>query len=63
LGVRRSARARRGVRMSRREAAVVDRERDDLIKQRDIARTETDGPVANSPGSRRHWFGHRTATR
>ncbi|GAA3274035.1 hypothetical protein GCM10010493_60360 [Streptomyces lavendulae subsp. grasserius] len=49
--------------MSRREAAVVDRERDDLIKQRDIARTETDGPVANSPGSRRHWFGHRTATR
>ncbi|GLV88044.1 hypothetical protein Slala03_77330 [Streptomyces lavendulae subsp. lavendulae] len=63
LGVRRSARARRGVRMSRREAAVVDRERDDLIEQRDIARTETDGPVANSPGSRRHWFGHRTATR
>ncbi|MFE2323310.1 hypothetical protein ACFXD5_05175 [Streptomyces sp. NPDC059385] len=63
LGVRRSARARRGVAVSRREAAVVDRERDDLIKQRDIARAETVGPVADTPGSRRHWFGHRTAPR
>ncbi|MFJ4320694.1 hypothetical protein ACIP46_36250 [Streptomyces lavendulae] len=63
LGVRRSARARRRVGMSRREAAVVGRERDDQIEQRDIARAETDGPVANAPGSRRHWFGHRTATR
>ncbi|MGW1763370.1 hypothetical protein ACWCQL_04630 [Streptomyces sp. NPDC002073] len=63
LGVRRSARARRGVGASRREAAVVDRERDDLIKQRDIARAETGGPVPEAPDTRRHWFGHRAAPR
>ncbi|MFF3674518.1 hypothetical protein ACFYYS_11070 [Streptomyces sp. NPDC002120] len=68
---RRSARARRDVDTSRREAAAVDRERererehDDLSKQRDDARTETAAPVADTdtPRRRGHWFGHRTAPR
>ncbi|MCX4717802.1 hypothetical protein [Streptomyces virginiae] len=75
--VRRSAQARRELDTSRREAAVVDRERDDLIKQRDDAhagagagapttdmpRAETDAPVTDAPRGRGHWFGHRAAHR
>ncbi|WP_404953536.1 hypothetical protein [Streptomyces sp. 147326] len=64
---RRSARARREVGTSRREAAAVDREhereRDDLIEQRDDARTETGAPGADAPRGRGRWFGHRTAHR
>ncbi|MGW7349143.1 hypothetical protein [Streptomyces sp. NPDC054854] len=74
---RRSARARRELDSSRREAAVVDRERDDLIKQRDDARAVPAGPadgdgvlpptgepVADAPRRRGHWFGgHRTSPR
>ncbi|MFD7541572.1 hypothetical protein [Streptomyces sp. NPDC059819] len=73
-GARRSARhgsaARHGMRQSRREQVVVDREREDLIDQRDTARAQADArgtgaPVPSGmPGpSRRHWFGHRTAHR
>ncbi|MFE2146105.1 hypothetical protein ACFXA3_30995 [Streptomyces sp. NPDC059456] len=50
---RRSVRARRELGTSRREAGAVDRaherERDDLIKQRDDARAETAAPVAGAP--------------
>ncbi|MFF3020895.1 hypothetical protein [Streptomyces sp. NPDC057939] len=73
---RRSARARRELGASRREATVVDREREDLIKQRDDARAETvvpadradalpptGEPVADAPRHRGHWFGHRTSPR
>ncbi|MGW1772065.1 hypothetical protein [Streptomyces sp. NPDC002104] len=68
IGVRRSARrssrARQEHGASRREAAVVDRERDDLIKQRDEARAETGAPVTDIPRDRgRGWFGHRAAPR
>ncbi|MFH8892350.1 hypothetical protein [Streptomyces sp. NPDC017949] len=83
LGARRSARrstrARRELDSSRREAAVVDRERerDDLIEQRDDARAVPAGPadgdgvlpptgepVADAPRRRGNWFGgHRTSPR
>ncbi|MFD4247577.1 hypothetical protein ACFWP3_39235 [Streptomyces sp. NPDC058525] len=66
LGARRSARrsaqARRELRTSRREAAVVDRESDDLVKQGDGPRAES-APVAEAPRGRGHWFGHRAAPR
>ncbi|WP_405833610.1 hypothetical protein [Streptomyces sp. NBC_00105] len=62
---RRSAQARRERGTSRREAAAVDRDRDrdDLIEERDAARAETGPPVADAPRRRGHWFGHRTAAR
>ncbi|MFD9084020.1 hypothetical protein [Streptomyces erythrochromogenes] len=60
---RRSAQSRRGRRASRREAVVVDRERDDLIQQRDDARAESSAPVAEAPRERGRWFGHRAAHR
>ncbi|MFF4317733.1 hypothetical protein [Streptomyces sp. NPDC001568] len=70
---RRSARARRELGASRRESVVVDRERDDLIKQRDDARAMTPNgddlppatgePVAEAPRRRGHWFGHGAAPR
>ncbi|MFD7256771.1 hypothetical protein [Streptomyces sp. NPDC059874] len=62
---RRSAQTRRELDTSRREAAAVDRDRDrdDLIEQRDDARPETHAPVADTPRGRGHWFGHRTAHR
>lgn len=73
LGARRSARrsaqTKRELGSSRREAAVVDRERDDLIKQRDTARAETRDPAGTDTGvteprrTRGHWFGHRAAPR
>lgn len=72
-GARRTARrgsaARHGQRQSRREQAVVDREREDLIDQRDDARAQAaaqqtghnpDRPAAHR---NRHWFGHRSAPR
>ncbi|MFD9677872.1 hypothetical protein ACFWAO_39005, partial [Streptomyces sp. NPDC059981] len=66
---RRSARARRGG--SRREAVVVDRQRDDVVEQRDDTRTDTGvpasdapaAPVTQAPRGRGHWFGHRAAHR
>ncbi|MEU9026530.1 hypothetical protein [Streptomyces sp. NPDC048383] len=76
LGARRSARrarARRELGASRRESVVVDREREDLIKQRDEARAmtgtgddvrpATGEPVAEEPRRRGHWFGHGAAPR
>ncbi|MFJ6756214.1 MULTISPECIES: hypothetical protein [unclassified Streptomyces] len=60
---RRSAQARRERGTSRREAAAVDRDREDLIEERDDARAETGPPVADAPRRRGHWFGHRTAAR
>ncbi|MER5758833.1 hypothetical protein [Streptomyces sp. NPDC002082] len=61
---RRSSRARHERGASRREAAVIDRERDDLIQQRDEAPAETGVPVADTPRDRgRGWFGHRAAPR
>ncbi|MFG2617261.1 hypothetical protein ACGFXC_06525 [Streptomyces sp. NPDC048507] len=67
---RRSARARRGA--YRRDAVVVDRQRDDLAEQRDDMRADTGVPAADAdaapaepvaPRGRGHWFGHRTAHR
>ncbi|MFJ8569314.1 hypothetical protein [Streptomyces sp. NPDC093514] len=80
MGVRRSARrsaqARRERSTYRREAAVADRDRDDLAGQRDDARAEagtpavadaprdgTSAPVSDAPRRRGHWFGHRAAHR
>ncbi|MEU9237601.1 hypothetical protein [Streptomyces subrutilus] len=79
LGARRSAvrsaRARRELDTSRREAAAVaamDRDhdqRDDLVGQRDDVpadpRTTADtrAPVAGAPRRKGHWFGHRAAPR
>ncbi|THA73708.1 hypothetical protein E6U81_38915 [Streptomyces sp. A0592] len=60
---RRSAQSRRGLRASRREAAVVDRERDEPIRQGDDARAESSAPVADAPRDRGRWFGHRAAHR
>jgi hypothetical protein len=77
-GARRTSRrgsvARRGLRQSRRETAAASRERDDLIDQREAARTETASAQRNgapsgnghlSPDdSRRGWlhpFGQRPA--
>ncbi|MCX5583284.1 hypothetical protein ACFV0H_18770 [Streptomyces erythrochromogenes] len=62
---RRSAQSRQGRRASRREAAVADREHDDLIQQRDDAdaRAESSAPVAETPRDRGRWFGHRAAHR
>ncbi|MFG2415129.1 hypothetical protein [Streptomyces goshikiensis] len=64
---RRSRLARQGVGVSRRESEVVDRERDDLIEQRDAARAGADQPLGDNPpvaptgGHRRpKWFGGRT---
>ena len=72
VGARRSARARRELGASRRES-VVDRERDDLIKQRDDARAVTANgddvrpatgePVSEAPRRRGHWFGRGAAPR
>ncbi|MFD6967935.1 hypothetical protein [Streptomyces sp. NPDC059979] len=60
---RRSAQARREAGTSRREAAAVDRERDEPIQQGDDVRAATGAPVADTPRSRGHWFGHRAAPR
>ena len=63
---RRSARrgraARRGLKQSRRETAVVSRDRDDLVDQRDAARAEAVSATSNGsprPQRRLHRFGHR----
>ncbi|MER6522740.1 hypothetical protein ABT246_38665 [Streptomyces sp. NPDC001553] len=64
--VRRASRRSAGV--SRRESKVVDRERDDLIQQRDAARaqaeeTRADDRPADVPASghrRAKWFGRTT---
>ncbi len=65
-GARRSSRrgreARRGLAQSRRQAAAVSVQRDDLLGQRDAARADTDGTRgddstagrASDPDSRRH---------
>ncbi|WP_424215914.1 hypothetical protein ACN20G_27605 (plasmid) [Streptomyces sp. BI20] len=73
IGLRRSTRARRGYRVSRREAAVVDREREDLIAQRDEAQAgrgmgagagvDAGGRAPVGTRRRGRWFGHRTAHR
>ncbi|WP_030303315.1 hypothetical protein [Streptomyces katrae] len=60
---RRSPRARQELGTSRREAAAVDHERDDLVEQRDSAPSEDGVRVADAPSGRRHWFGHRAAHR
>ncbi|MFD3696348.1 hypothetical protein ACFWUZ_09315 [Streptomyces sp. NPDC058646] len=69
---RRSARARRELGTSRRQAAVVDRERDEPVAQRDDTRdarddtragADTAAPVSGAPRRRGHWFGHRAAHR
>ncbi|MFE6834014.1 hypothetical protein ACFVFI_04105 [Streptomyces sp. NPDC057705] len=60
---RRSAQARQQLDTSRREAASVDRERDEPIRQRDDVRADTGAPVADTPRRRGHWFGHRAAPR
>jgi hypothetical protein len=55
-GARRTARrgraARRGLKQSRRETAAVSQERDDLIGQRDTARTSTASPAGSPAGGR-----------
>ncbi|MFD5415305.1 hypothetical protein [Streptomyces nojiriensis] len=63
LGARRYTSARRERRASRREPAVVDRERDDPINERDTARAATDSPAAESPRRHGRWFGHRPSPR
>jgi hypothetical protein len=74
---RRGREARRGLKQSRRETAAVTQDRDDLIGQRDTARTDTASTLGNSDGQadgdrpsgrhvspgRRHLFGHRSASR
>ncbi|MFE6847053.1 hypothetical protein [Streptomyces sp. NPDC057686] len=64
---RRSAQGRREPGTSRRDAAAADprgeRERDDLIEQRDSAPAEAGAPAADASRGRRHWFGHRAAHR
>ncbi|WP_329394685.1 hypothetical protein [Streptomyces melanogenes] len=57
-------RGRRSLRQSRREQTVIDRERDDLVDQRDTARTQADDLARAGTGRHgRHWFGHRAAHR
>ncbi len=70
---RRGSAARRRLQQSRRETAAVSQDRDDLIKQRDIARADTASPNGHgtpggdptfSPDHNRpswHLFGHRAA--
>ncbi|MGW0393477.1 hypothetical protein ACWDYJ_21800 [Streptomyces sp. NPDC003042] len=67
---RRGRLARQGSGVSRRESAVVDRERDDLIQQRDAARAQTDQSLGEDPSAARgtghrrsKWFGKRTNLR
>ena len=62
---RRSARrgraARRGLKQSHRETAVVSRDRDNLVDQRDAARAESASATSNGPPRpqhRLHRFGH-----
>lgn len=63
-GARRGNVARRSMRRSRREQTVIDRERDDLVDQRDTARAQADELARPDSGRReRHWFGHRAAHR
>ncbi|MHB1553246.1 MAG: hypothetical protein ACYCSX_12170 [Acidimicrobiales bacterium] len=67
---RRSARrgraARRGLKQSHRETAVVSRDRDDLVDQRDAALAESASATSNGsprPHRRLHRFGHRSGSR
>lgn len=66
-GAGRSSAARHAHRQSRRETAVVDR--DDLIDQRDPARThaesqrQDDSAQPRARHRNRHWFGHHAAPR
>jgi hypothetical protein len=73
---RRGSAARRGLRESRRETAAVSQDRDDLISQREAARTYTSSTLGNGatsggrhagedgggPRSMRHPFGRRPAS-
>lgn len=66
---RRSGLERQDRRASRRESALADRERDDLIRERDAARAQAaqgavDDPAPSDTAHRRgRWFGHRTHPR
>jgi hypothetical protein len=76
--VRRGREARRGLKQSRRETAAVSQDRDDLLDQRETARTYTastlsngsaaggggDGSAADGGSQRSKWhlFGPRTAS-
>jgi hypothetical protein len=73
---RRGREARRGLTQSRRETAAVSQDRDDLLGQRETARAYTASTLGNSPAgggrdpggdaggqrSKRHLFGHRSAS-